>query len=88
MFTNINSKYRVSPEMSQYIINQTNKWLDNKFFNYDKNFNKHPLDLNISNLVKGKYEDKNCPNCYFLLPFVSLISFLAGYKFSAITNNH
>lgn len=37
---------------------------------YDKN----------SYLVKYDYE-KQLPNIYMLLPFVSLISFLAGYNF-------
>lgn len=84
MFTNINSKYKVSPEMSKYIMDQTNKWLEK--YKY-KSFNTSQYDFNSSNLVKAKHEDKNCHNCCFLLPFVSLLSFLAGYKFCKLSNN-
>jgi hypothetical protein len=55
----------ISPEMSKYIKDTTNKSLE-KYTN------------------KSKFvipDKKDPPNFFLLLPFVSLISFLAGYKF-------
>jgi hypothetical protein len=55
----------ISPEMSKYIKDTTNKSLE-KYTN------------NSKFVIPDK---KDPPNFFILLPFVSLISFLAGYKF-------
>lgn len=62
----------VSPEMSKYISEQTNKSIQ-KYSN--NNFKR------VFNLVKYKDVDSLISNFYFVLPFVSFISFLAGYNF-------
>jgi len=55
----------ISPEMSKYIRDTTNKSLEK-----------------YTNKPKFVIPDKKDPHGFFLLlPFVSLISFLAGYKF-------
>ena len=55
----------ISPEMSKYIRDTTNKSLE-KYTNKPKF------------VIPDK---KDPPDFFLLLPFVSLISFLAGYKF-------
>ena len=55
----------ISPEMSKYIKDITNKSLE-KYTN------------NVKFVIPDK---KELPNFFLLLPFVSLISFLAGYNF-------
>lgn len=66
-------KQFVNPEMSKYIKEQTNKWL--------KNYSNNSHYTRVSDLVKQTNEDSKLPNNYLILPFVSLISFLAGYNF-------
>jgi len=78
-----NTNHKITPEMSKYLKEYTNKWLLNLKESYS---NKSLLEINnngirVSDLVKSKYEDTNFPKCYFILPFVSLFSFLAGYNF-------
>lgn len=65
---NLNCKNLINPEMSKYIKEQLIR-------KYDSNRNSYN-----SYLVKYDYT-KQSPNMYILLPFVSLISFLAGYNF-------
>jgi|688.fasta_scaffold1002478_1 hypothetical protein len=76
----LNSKQFVNPEMSKYIKEQTNKWLISL---QEKHSNKpnYISGLRVSDLVKQTDIEPKLPNNYFILPFVSLISFLAGYKF-------
>ena len=62
---NLNCKNLINPKMSNYIKEQFIR-------KYDTNRNTY--------LVKYDYE-KQLPNIYILLPFVSLLSFLAGYNF-------
>lgn len=54
--------FLISPEMSKYIRDSTNKSLE-KY-----------LNVNAENLKDQPH------NCIVLLPFVSFISFLAGYN--------
>ncbi len=68
MFT-LRSRSLISPEMSKYINDTTNKSLE-KY--------KNNIKLNIPN------HKNDPPNFLFILPFVSLISFLAGYKLSKL----
>lgn len=63
---NYNKRFSVSPEMLKYIRDSTNKSLE-KYLN---KYNINALDL----------KDRK-PSCIMLLPFVSFISFLAGYNF-------
>lgn len=63
---NYNKRFSISPEMSKYIRDSTNKSLE-------KYLNKY--NINVLALKDSK------PNCIVLLPFVSLISFLVGYNF-------
>lgn len=60
-----NRSFLISPEMSNYIKDSTNKSLE-------KYLNKY----NINTL----FPKDEPPNCIVLLPFVSFISFLAGYN--------
>jgi len=57
--------FLISPEMSKYIRDSTNKSLE-------KYLNKYNINAKI-------LKDKPI-NCVVLLPFVSFISFLAGYN--------
>jgi hypothetical protein len=68
----------INPEISRYIKEQTNKWLSHYINNIG-------LKLKTSDLVKSDY-DSSLPNYYFLISFVSSISFLAGYKFNKLIN--
>lgn len=71
----LNRKQILNPEMSNYIKEHTNKWIKNLKEKYS---NKSPY-IKVSDLVK--HEEPNMPNNFLLIPFVSLISFLAGYNF-------
>ena len=72
--------------------------LDQRFMNlypdYDySNKNKSELEsafgTRVSDLVKYTYlkPEPKMPNIYFTLSFVSLLSFLAGYKFHNLIQN-
>jgi hypothetical protein len=61
----------ISPEMLKYIRDTTNKSLE-------KYTNKPRFVIPDKNDPPDK---KDPPDFFLLLPFVSLISFLAGYKF-------
>lgn len=63
--------FLITPEMSKYIKDSTNKSIKNYFNKYKIN----------ALLVKDI-----SPNYIALLPFVSLISFLAGYNFNMVLN--
>jgi hypothetical protein len=60
----------LSPEMSKYIRESTNKSIENYKIN--------PYSLVL-------FEKNDPPKFFALLPFVSFISFLAGYKFCKLT---
>jgi hypothetical protein len=64
------NKRLVSTELANYIKEQTNKYLD-----------KYSKKVHIE---KNEYNQKE-NNIIFLLPFVSLFSFLAGYYSKRIT---
>lgn len=63
---NYNNRFLISPKMLKYIRDSTNESLKKYLNKYDMN-----------TLVL----QDNIPNCIRLIPFVSLVSFLAGYKF-------
>jgi len=67
---------RTNPEISKYIREQTNKSIEKYLINYPSSFG-----LRVSDLVKPTDIDSRIPNCCLILPFVSLISFFAGYSF-------
>lgn len=71
----LNRKQIINPEMSKYIKEQTNKWLKS----FEEKHSNDSAYLRVSNLVK--HEEPKIPNNLLLIPFVSLISFLAGYNF-------
>lgn len=77
----LNRKPIINPEMYKYITEQTlrlqNKWLKNVEERYSNN---SPY-IRVSDLVKHKDEGPQLPNSVYLIPFVSFISFLAGYNF-------
>jgi hypothetical protein len=79
---NLNRRQFINPEMSKYIKEQTNKWLEK----YSKTHNSIQ-GIRVSDLVKQKYMDPKLPDLYIILPFVSLISFLAGYNFYNLIHN-
>uniref|UniRef100_A0A6C0KPN4 Uncharacterized protein n=1 Tax=viral metagenome TaxID=1070528 RepID=A0A6C0KPN4_9ZZZZ len=69
----------INPEMSNYIRKSNNKYMEN-LINYN-----NKLKNKFKNLFQNKtYEIQEVNNIYFLLPFVSLVSFLAGYKYKSI----
>jgi hypothetical protein len=84
----------VNPEMSKYLKEQTNKSIARLQENYLTK-NKSELESSfgtlVSNLVKSTDLDlepeQKMPNIYFTLSFVSLLSFLAGYKFHNLIQN-
>ena len=73
----LNRKQLVNPEMSKYIKDYTNKWL----INVQENYSNNSSYKRVSDLVKQTNEESKVPNCFFIIPFVSLVSFLAGYNF-------
>jgi hypothetical protein len=82
----------VNPEMSKYLKEQTNKSiarLQEKYSNKNKSEWESAFGTRVSDLVK--YTDLGAepkmPNIYFALSFVSLLSFLAGYKFHNLIQN-
>lgn len=60
-----NKRFLISPEMSKYIKDSTNKSLE-------KYINKYKINTTLVKDIS--------PNYIALLPFVSFISFLAGYN--------
>jgi hypothetical protein len=79
----------INPEMSKYIKEQTNKsiaMLQEKYSNKNKPEWDLAFGTRVSDLVKSTDidPDPKIPSIYFLLPFVSLMSFLAGYNFHTL----
>jgi len=77
----------VNPEMSKYIKEQTNKSitrLQEQYSKKDKSEWDSAFGIRVSDLVKTTDLNPKLPNIYFVLPFVSLLSFLAGYNFHNI----
>jgi len=72
----LNRKQIINPEMAKYIKEQNKKWIKSIEEKYSNN---SAYVTTGSNLVK--YEEPKIPNIFLLMPFVSLISFLAGYNF-------
>ena len=67
--TNTNTIRLINPEISKYIKEQ-NLAIQNRWikkYSVDVDLAKHPVELH---------------NYYAIIPFVSLLFFLAGYKFS------
>lgn len=69
-----NSRSLINPQISFYIKDQTNKSMK-KYLN-NKQINQK---ISVTDLV-------NVPKCCYILPFVSLISFLAGYNLCNLIN--
>jgi len=88
MLKSINNKeFKIKPEMSRYIKEQTNKWLE-KFDKSKSNESKTEF-LNYD-LVKNPPENCNCicEKYIIMIPFVSFFSFLVGYKFSLLSKKY
>jgi len=82
----LKQQHFVNPEMSKYIKEQTNKSiakLQEKYSNKNKSDWDSAFGTRVSDLVKSTdlKPDPKIPSIYFVLPFVSLLSFLAGYNF-------
>jgi hypothetical protein len=77
---NFNRKNFVRPEMSQYIKEQIIS-TQNKLMEKYSNKNNDLINDKFSNLVNYKNIKPNLSNSKIILPFVSLLSFLAGYNF-------
>lgn len=89
---NLNRRQFINPEMSKYIKEQTNKSiarLQEQYSKKDKLEWESAFPKQVSDLVKHSDIDikENLPNYYFILPLVSLISFLAGYNFYNLIHN-
>ncbi len=80
----------INPEMSKYTKEQTNKSiirLQEQYSKKDKSEWNSAFGTRVSNLVKTIDKEPKLPSIYFILPFVSLISFLAGYNFHNLIHN-
>jgi len=75
----LKNKPFINPDMLKYIRESTNKSIE-------KYLIKKNDENNINTLIKvnDNNNDDIVPNIYFLVSFVSLVSFLAGYKFAKI----
>jgi len=67
----LNNRPMIKPEMSKYLRDLTNKSVDNHF--------KTPYFTRI--LLNKNKPPNNIVPYFLLLPFVSLLSFLAGYNY-------
>jgi len=67
------NNYRISKDMSKYIMESTNKYIQRKLNDKKEN----------GILFKPSNQDNNF---YYLLPFVSIFSFLAGYNYKTISS--
>jgi len=77
----VNHKQIINSDIYKYIKEYTNKWTINLIsLQKEKHSNNFPHII-VSDLVKHKNEDTKLPDNFLIIPFVSLISFLAGYKF-------
>lgn len=74
----LNRRQFVNPVMSQYIKEYTNKWAKNFTSLQKEKYSNNYQYIRVSDLVKNSNEQHNY---LYILPFVSLISFLAGYNF-------
>ena len=87
-------QFLINPKMLKYITESTNKSVENHINKYNINsqilkYIEDPTNKSVENRI-NKYninaqilKDKP-PKCFILLPFVSLISFLAGYNFNLL----
>jgi hypothetical protein len=87
-------QFLINPKMLKYIEESTNKSVENHInkYNIDSQIIKYieeTTNKSVENHI-NKYKinaqmlkDKP-PNCIMLLPFVSLISFLAGYNLNLL----
>ncbi len=80
-----NKNLITNPEILKYIKQQTNKTITKLQEIYPNPNHDNSSPKNISNLVKnmdiGINPEPKKPDIYCILPFVSLMSFLAGYHF-------
>ncbi len=78
-----NKKYSISPEMLRYINESTNKSLD-KYTNKNKTtiLSCKPFHFENTQRCKGTLS-----NFIVLFPFISFVSFLAGYNFHKLLKN-
>lgn len=70
----------IKPELSKYIKESTNKYIE-KYCNNHKLYNSKSNFTSLRNDTYISPETPDTNNVYYLLTFVSLISFLAGYNF-------
>ena len=82
----INREQLVNPEMSKYIKEQTYKYTSNLVTKLQEKYSINSPCRTCPN-ISGQNINPKLPNSYFILPFVSLISFLAGYKFCKVIHN-
>lgn len=73
----LNRKPIINPELSKY-IKEKNLEMQNKL---SQTYSINTNNKNIFGLVKQTNKQPDLPNYMFLLPLVSLMSFMAGYKF-------
>ena len=78
----LNKKYIISNEVSNYIKDTTNKSLE-KYKNKTSFINPNTLTILTTNSNNNKVYPSTC---FTVLPFVSLMAFLAGYKLGKLIN--
>lgn len=69
------NKLMMKPELANYIKESLNKSFNNTLNKFKEGYS------NNKSYNPSASDDSNSNNIYFLLPFVSLLSFLAGYNF-------
>jgi len=83
---NLNKKPNllIPTDILKYIKESTNKSMENYILRSKKN-NESNLNSDLLNVhVYDNENNPNNPNFYYLLSFVSLFSFLAGYKIAKL----
>ena len=73
-----NNKFRLNNDMKKYISETTKKSIEKSIEKYI--LKKDPMNFNVN-----KMDEKN-KDYYILLPFVSILSFFAGYHYKRISS--
>jgi len=80
----INKHFTLGPSLHKYIMETTNKSIENKLKKEREAMIDKLFEINTEPKIKSNFETN--PNPTSLLLFVSFISFLAGYHVKRITS--
>ena len=78
--------YKSKYSLSKYIKEQTNKYINNylKYLNYTNMHAFYKNKNNENNENNNNNRNENINSAYFILPFVSIVSFIIGYNFNKV----